>query len=53
MPIKKRLPENKKLKKNINICITENQEKDIKKRAKIEDLSLSEYVRYLLFTEQT
>jgi len=52
MPIKRRLPENKKLKRNLNICVSAIQEKEIKKRAEAEDVSLSEYVRYILFPEQ-
>ena len=51
MPIKKRLPEYMKLKKMLNVAITENQKKELKRKAKAEDVSISDYVRSVLFPE--
>ena len=52
MKIEKRLPEHKKFKKNMNITLTETQYEEIRQKANVEDVTICEYVRYILFAAQ-
>ncbi len=51
MSNKKRVPEYKKKKENMNVSMTENQKKEIEKRAEKEEETVSEYVRNILFSK--
>lgn len=51
MTNKKRIPEYKKKKENMNVSMTMIQKKEIEKRAIAEELTISEYVRNILFTK--
>ena len=53
MSNKKRVPEYKKKKENMNVSMTLNQKKEVEKRAEAEEQTVSEYVRNILFVKQT
>lgn len=48
----KKIPDYKKFKENMNICLTTSQMKDIEKRAEVKEISISKYVRNILFPDQ-
>lgn len=48
----KYVPDYKKKKECLNISTTTSQKKEIEKRAQIEETSVSEYVRNILFPNQ-
>jgi len=49
MTNKKRIPEYKKLRENMNVSMTISQKEEIEKRAEAKEQGISEYVRNILF----